>query len=202
MKINVIDAMALVSSAVAAELDGMGLADILVDGGTVRIYRMDVEYPARSVWCEMTLSTGGISQPIRIEVSVDQGRMVGDHNPAIRAYVAAALDFAARHEVLIAERRQLRSAITSIIAEAAIEGIDIELLSIRRLEQDLLVDNETDGWDIELRMLGFETGRIERSTHSLPVHSDAVHEIIRDLRTYLIPEQRALHQRLPGSAAA
>ncbi len=203
MKINVLDAMTLVSNAVCAELGAMELGTILADRGTVTIKRAVDGWPCEAVWCEITVQAGGVVQPLRIEVTVDNGRMVGDHNPVIRAMVDGAVRFAARHEVLSIQHHQLRIDIEAVIAEAAAEGLQIELLAIDRLPLDLQDAVSSDSWQVRLMMLDMLGDRVSMEEIRVPVHTLEAHLFGAKLRSHWIPEQRVFQQRAAaGSAAA
>lgn len=194
MDLNVVDAMGLVSAAVAAELDAMELSCLLEDDATITLRRTSERWPCRSVWCQMTVQAEGVIQPLEIEASIDRGRLIGDHNAFIRAMVRGAIAFAARHEVLVHQAQKLRSDIAAVIAEAKAEGLPMELIALDRLPINLMDVAGSDLWQVRMRMLDRLGDRISCEEIRVPVHTLETDSFGARLRSWL-PEQRALHRR-------
>lgn len=148
MQINIIDAMTLVQTAVAAELDARGLTGILVDDGAFRIYRSGTGHPCNAVWCEMAIRLEGITHPLRIEVDVVEGRMVGDHNPVIRELVEAIIDEVAMIGQRIEQRQAIVDGVNTAIMRAVAVGHEVQLLSIERTPADVDHHFNDDRWTV------------------------------------------------------
>lgn len=194
MDLNVVDAMGLVSAAVAAELDAMELGCLLEDDATITLRRTSETWPCRSVWCQMTVQAEGVVQPLEIEASIERGRLIGDYNPVIRAMVDGTLAFAARHEILAHQAQSLRSDIAAVIADAEAEDLPMELIALERLPIDLMDVAGSDLWQVRMRMLDRLGDRISCEEIRVPVHTLEADTFGARLRSWL-PEQRALHRR-------
>ncbi|MCT8000538.1 hypothetical protein NZL82_01460 [Sphingomonas sanguinis] len=195
MKISILDAMVLVSRAVGAELAEAGLGGLLVDHGEIRISRAVDGWPVRTVWAEMSVQALGVVQAMRVQIDVEYGRMIGDHNAAIRAFVQGALDFATKHEILAAEHRRLRDKAETVANECWLEELDVSVMSVRRQSRDLLDQfdpADTDHWIVEMLMLARYDDEIVQEPVAITVRSDDIADFGNTLRNSWIPEQRAL----------
>lgn len=150
---SIIDDLISLQDAVKKGLVSQGFADILVDGGRMRIYAGDVDSAAATVWCEMTIMLEGIVQPLRIEVGINDGRFYREHGSMVEKLVNAVIDEASVIDQRLQQQAVIRRSVNLAIDQAAEDGLIVRLTGLQRMAYDIDGDLEIDGWLVDFLMI-------------------------------------------------
>jgi hypothetical protein len=133
----------------------------------------------------------GVEQPVEVLVFVRNGVSDVAAPDLARAVVAQVLAIVGGREAHAKARAALRRAADEVVAEAAGEGLGIELLWIEARPLDAEYSRADD---VAMLLLGDERGQVEADAYFMDARDPR--EFAAYLRARILPEQRHLQARL------
>jgi hypothetical protein len=197
----VVEHLASVYRIVTRELGWCGLAGALVGQHG---FALDIDGGAGDVAhhrATLRVRPGlGVEQPVEVLVFVRNGVPDVAAPDLARAVVAQVLAIVGGREAHARARAALRRAADEVVAEAAGEGLDLELLWIEARPLDAEYSRADDVvFDVAMLLLSDERGQVEADAYSMDARDPE--EFSAYLRARILPEQRHLQARFAAGRA-